>query len=56
MDFITFEDTSSKMAHDLQDASQSQNIVKALKMNGLSHEDIEKIAYKNAMEFFVRNK
>lgn len=55
MDFLEGDYGRKAMAHDLQDATQSQNLVKALRDVGFSEEDIEKIAWKNVQRFFLNH-
>lgn len=55
MDFLNPPFGKSAMALDLQDASQSQNLVRALRDNGFSSDQIEQIAWKNAQRFFSEN-
>jgi len=43
------------MASDLQNATQSQNLIQALLNNGFSEEETEKIAWGNAASFFEKN-
>lgn len=55
MDFLDHPFGKSSMAIDLQDASQSQNLIKALSDNGFTDEEVRKIAWENAATFFARN-
>jgi membrane dipeptidase len=52
MDFFDFGEASSKMAHDLLDATQAQSILDALAKQGLGIKQIEQIAFFNAQHFF----
>lgn len=45
----------TSMASDLQDATQSQNLVNALREVGFSEDDLEKIAWKNVQRFFLEH-
>ncbi len=55
MDFLEGEFGRFSMASDLQDASESQNFVKALIEEGFSEDEIEKICWKNVKRFFITN-
>lgn len=52
MDFLEGNFGRASMASDLQDASQAQNLIQALKDNGFSDEEIKKVAWGN-VEFFL---
>ncbi|MCD8574685.1 MAG: membrane dipeptidase [Erysipelotrichaceae bacterium] len=51
MDFLKEPFGPHSMAVDLQDATMSQNLIQALATVGFTQEEVEKIAYKNAMAF-----
>lgn len=55
MDFLEGDFGRFSMASDLQDASESQNFIKALLDEGFSESEVEKIAYKNVELFFEQN-
>ncbi|MDP3446087.1 MAG: membrane dipeptidase, partial [Ignavibacteria bacterium] len=51
MDFLEGDFGSFSMASDLQDASESQNLISALFDEGFTQEEVEMIAYKNVSQF-----
>ena len=53
MDFLGGPFSKASMASDLPDASQAQNLIKALLDNGFSEEETRKIAWENAASFFI---
>jgi membrane dipeptidase len=55
MDFLEGPFGSSAMATDLQDASQSQNLLNALAENGFDADQVTKIAWENAATFLIKN-
>ncbi len=55
MDFLDSPFGNSAMAIDLQDATQSQNLIKALAENGFSDAEVNRIAWQNAASFFESN-
>jgi membrane dipeptidase len=55
MDYLGGPFSKASMASDLQDASQAQNLVKALLANGFTEEETHKIAWENAVGFLIRN-
>lgn len=55
MDYLGGTFSKASMAGDLQDATQAQNLVNALLNNGFSLEETQKIAWDNAISFFIRH-
>ena len=55
MDFLNAPLGKTSMAVDLQDASQSQNLIQALYDNGFTDQEVRKIAWENAATFFTLN-
>jgi membrane dipeptidase len=55
MDYLGGPFSSASMASDLPDASQAQNLIKALLANGFSEAETQKIAWDNAVSFFIRH-
>jgi len=55
MDFLGEGYGRKSMARDLQDASQSQNLIKALELSGFTQEEIQAIAWENAVAFLESN-
>jgi membrane dipeptidase len=52
MDFLEGDFGRFSMASDLQDASESQNLISALFDEGFTSEEVELIAYRNVSKFF----
>jgi microsomal dipeptidase-like Zn-dependent dipeptidase len=52
MDFLEPPYGRNAMASDLQDASMSQNFIKALETVGFTKTQIAAIAYQNVIDFF----
>lgn len=55
MDFLGEGYGRKSMARDLQDASQSQNLIRAFELNGFTHADIQAIAWDNTLAFLQAN-
>jgi len=51
MDFLEGDFGRFSMASDLQDVSESQNFVKALFDEGFTHDEVEKITFRNVSQF-----
>jgi membrane dipeptidase len=52
MDFLEGDFGRFSMASDLQDASESQNLISALYDEGFTQEEVELIAFRNVSQFF----
>jgi len=52
MDFLEGDFGRFSMASDLQDASESQNLISALFDEGFTQEEVEMIAFRNVSQFF----
>ena len=52
MDFLEGDFGRFSMASDLQDASESQNFIRALFEEGFTEDEVKKIAYLNVQRFF----
>lgn len=55
MDFLDKPFGPESMAIDLQNASQSQNLIHALLNHGFDHDSVAKIAYQNLENFLIKN-
>lgn len=55
MDFLEGNFGRASMASDLQDASQSQNLIQALRNVGFSEEEIKKVAWGNVESFLDKH-
>jgi membrane dipeptidase len=55
MDFLASPLGNTSMATDLMDASQSQNLIKALFDNGFTEAEVQKIAWENGARFLADN-
>ena len=55
-DFMDFfgENGLSEMAKDIESDDKAQNFVEALRQVGFNEEEVEKICYKNALDFFTK--
>lgn len=55
MDFLEGNYGRASMASDLQDASESQNLIQALRNVGFSEEEIKKVAWDNVKSFLCKH-